>query len=164
MNVRARCACWLIVLATGCSDGTEPAIPPGGLFTAGLTGARNLQLTGSAFAGVIFVETGIEYIVRMVEAGSGQPRLVAIVCQGEAVPEVGTHPLGPEEECLGRYVRSPGLPTTELAESATGSFTVTTQTDQELSGRFRFSGDLVVGADSVGSLTVTGTFRAVPQP
>jgi hypothetical protein len=163
MNVRARCACWLIVLATGCSDGTDPAIPPGGLFNASLTGARNLRLTGSAVAGVIFIETGSEYVVRMVEAGSGQPRLVIIVCQGEAVPEVGTHLLGPEEECSARYARSPGLPSAELTESATGSFTVTTHTDQQLTGRFRFSGDLVVGTSSVGLVTVTGTFQAVPQ-
>jgi hypothetical protein len=51
-----------------------------------------------------------------------------------------------------------------VAESATGSFTVNTKTDQELAGRFMFNGDLVVGTDSVGSLTVTGTFRAVPLP
>jgi hypothetical protein len=162
MNVRARCACWLIVLATGCSDGTEPAVPPGGLFTARLIGARSLQLTGSAFAGTIFVETGTEYVVRMVDTGGGEVRLVGIVCQGEAVPQVGTHALGPQEECSGRYTQSPGLATAEVAESATGSFTVTTKTDQELAGGFMFNGDLVVGTDSVGSLTVTGTFRAVP--
>jgi hypothetical protein len=95
MNVRARCACWLIVLAAGCSDGTEPAIPPGGLFTAGLIGPRSFQLTGSASAGTIFIETGPEYVVRMIDTRGGELRDVDIVCQGESVPAVGTHALGP---------------------------------------------------------------------
>ena len=169
MKVRARRACWLILLAIGCSDGTAPALPPNGLFTAGLTGARNLQLVGTASAGLIFIETGTEYSVRMFDSHLGELRGVSIRCPGEAVPAVGLHELGPGADCQGRYTRaipSPdiGLVFAEVAVADAGSFTVTKATDEELGGRFTFHGELVVGTDSMGSVTVTGTFRAVPQP
>jgi hypothetical protein len=159
----------MVLLAVGCSDGTEPALPTDGLFTARLTGARSLQLTGSASAGIVYIETGSEYVVRMFNPGGDDLRSVIIACQGDGMTELGPHALGPDADCQARYSRfvespSTGSAVAESAEAVSGTVTVTTASDEEFAGRFTFQGELLSGTDTVGPLTATGTFRAVPYP
>jgi hypothetical protein len=169
MTMRAAGNCWIVLLAVGCSDGMEPALPANGVFTGKLTGARTFDLAGSASAGIVYIETGSEYVVRMFDPVGDEVRGIIIGCQGDAIPELGPHALGPGADCHARYSRfaqspSPGSTVAESAEAVSGTVTVTRAVDEEFAGRFTFQGELLTDTDTVGPLAASGTFRAVRYP
>jgi hypothetical protein len=93
-------------------------------------------------------------------------RTIVILCPGAERPSPGTYPVSPAAEaCTGSYVRAVlsmegGFTVLENADASAGSVTIG-PSSEGANGSFRFSGTLVIGADSVGPVTVSGYFRAV---
>lgn len=162
--LRRTLACTTVLLAIACSDGTQPDRPDGGSFSAMLRGARSGQLNGVANAGLSSTELGDSYSVRMFDTGGGQTAFITLICLGSSASiAVGTYPFGPGQACEARYgvAVSDGFSIIELALAESGSMTVSVSNQDEIAGSFRFQGPLVEGADTVGVVSATGSFRAV---
>jgi hypothetical protein len=169
MHRRAALACSAFLFAIGCSDGTEPLTGPSSVFGARLTGVRSGTLSGSAEAEEIFIETGSAFVVRMFAESGNAGRFVSLQCPGDTAPTPGTYAVGPGGNCLARYVLltstpGPGSEVTEFAEADGGSVTISVSNQEEVDGTFSFHGTLVEGSDTVGIISVAGSFRAKVFP
>jgi hypothetical protein len=153
----------LVLAAAGCS-GTEPSDP--GTFVAHLTGAASQQLTGESHAGVVYTEDNPEgqFTISMFHNEGNVTRSISITCVGLAAPSPGSHSLTPVvERCVGRYTRFTLNPftTIEAMESSEGTLLVRRSDETGVEGTFSFSGILVQGTDSLGSVEASGSFNAI---
>ena len=166
MNVSAAFVGLGSVLLLGCSESTAPAA---GQFQARLSGAGAAILAGASNARSFFTEAdpdGARFGINMFAGANDTLRSISISCPGEEPPAPGTYPLstGPEG-CRGGYVRltstqSAGTVILEQASSSSGSVTITASSDAEVAGRFGFEGELVVGTEPAGTVSVSGAFNA----
>jgi hypothetical protein len=91
---------------------------------------------------------------------------LGIRCRGDLPPALGTHTVDAlGEDCIAGYSRvlSPsqgGTIVLESAEAISGTLIIETSEPGQLAGTFIFRGTMVVGADSVGILQVSGSFSA----
>ncbi len=156
----------------GCSDATAPAP---GTFRARLTGARLASLSGTSNASAITTEAlpGWVFAIRMFDGQGDTLRSISIQCPGQEPPAPGTYAIDTvvnfsEPDCLGGYGRListlEGTTILELASASSGRVTINASSTDQLEGTFNFSGMLVVGLDSVGTVAASGTFSAVLVP
>jgi hypothetical protein len=155
-----------ILVATGCT-GTDP--DEAGTFTAHLTGAAPLTLTGPSNAGVVYTEDSPDgqFTIRMFKAEQGITRVIIIACPGQVPPLVGTHSLAPEDaDCSGRYTRFSldSLAILEEALSTGGSVQLHRSDEAGAVGTFSFSGVLERGTENVGAMQASGSFNAIVSP
>jgi hypothetical protein len=156
----------LVLVAAGCT-GTDP--DDAGTFTAHLTGAAVLTLTGSTNAGVVYTTDAPDgqFTIRMFRVEQGITSAITISCPGQAPPTLGSHSLAPEDgDCSGRYSRFTleDLTILEEAVSTDGSAQLQRSDEAGAVGTFSFSGVLMEGTESVGDLQVSGSFNAVAGP
>jgi hypothetical protein len=167
MPIRAQRLVLLASFLVGCS---EPNGLEAGTFEARLSGATSVTLTGESSAGVIYVEEQPDglYIIRMVKPEGDVTRIITVSCPGTSVPDPGSHSLDPAEGgCTGRYSRftlEPTLETLEEMESAAGTVRLQQPSGGQTAGSFNFSGELVRGTDSLGTVQASGNFNAVTAP
>src|SRR5688572_22576873 len=113
----------LLHLVPGCTENNE--LDPG-TFTARLSGARTEALSGSAVAGVVFFEQGVNYTISMLDQGD-EFVFLTVRCPGEEAPAPGNHSLGTtESDCAASYRRTVEDPftTIEQADAVSGSLVV----------------------------------------
>jgi hypothetical protein len=156
----------LILVAAGCA-GTDP--DDAGTFTAHLTGAAPLTLTGPSNAGVVYTEDSPDgqFTIRMFKAEQGITRAIIIACPGQVPSPVGAHSLAPGDgDCSGRYTRFnlDSLAILEEAVSTGGSVQLQRSDEAGAVGTFSFSGVLVRGTESVGAMQASGRFNAIVGP
>jgi len=157
----------ILVLATAGCSGTEPN--DHGTFEARLTGVASLQFTGESQAGVVYTEVNPEgqFTISMFSNEGNVTRSITIGCLGLEAPSSGSHSLAPVvERCVGRYSRFTLEPLmiVEEAESSEGTLFVRRADETGTEGTFSFSGILVQGTDSLGSVQASGSFSAIPGP
>jgi len=162
-------ACSTFLFVVGCSDATEPLTGASGVFGAQLEGVRSAMLSGSAEAQKVFIETGSEFVVRMLAESGNVGRFVVLQCPGDTAPTPGTYAVGPGRDCLARYLLLRSTPDsgssfTEFAEAEEGRVIVDVSNEEEIDGTFIFQGTLVQGSDTVGGLSARGSFRAKVFP
>ena len=152
-----------LLLLMACSDGGSPDLAEFGSFSATLGGVRAGQLAGPANAGLASTELGEQYAIRMFATHGDKVSFVTLICPGGSPIAVGTFRLGPGETCEGRYgvAESQGFAIIELAIADRGSMTVSLSSQDEIDGSFSFQGPLVENADTVGTVSARGGFRAV---
>ena len=162
MTTRPAWLSCLALLTAGCSDGTEPNVPPGGTFTMQLAGARQAAMTGTSNASTVFTEIGTEYVIRMFAQEGRKLRSVLIRCPGEEAPGEGLHVLGDSAAgCRGSYALVDSTFTVlEEALATSGNLSILPSGPDELRGVFNFQAPLVVGSDNSGGVTASGSFRA----
>ena len=161
--LRRALGCATVLLATACSDGSQPDVPDTGSFSAALRGARAGPMGGVANAGLSSTELGESYSVRMFDIRGDQTAFITLTCFGSGTPiAVGTYPVGPGQACEARYglAVSNGFSILERALAESGTMTVSVSNANEIDGRFSFQGPLVADTDIVGVVSVTGNFRA----
>ena len=170
MKQRAACLVGAVVLLSACSDGTGPA-PAAGVFGASLTGALVATVSGPSNAGVIYREDLPEgqFTIRMSALPVSTTRLIAVACPGQEPPARGRHVVSEQaSDCQGSYYHltstQAGTSLLEHVTASSGSVTITTKDGGRIRGAFSFSGILVAGSDSMGTLGVSGTFDAVMLP
>jgi hypothetical protein len=157
----------LVVLLPGCS---EPEELDAGTFQARLAGATAASLAGESSAGLVFTEETPDgqFTIRMVQAEGSVSRLIIVACSGTTAPPPGSHALDPNVEgCIGRYTRftlEPSLEILEEVESTEGTVRLQQSSDTRTAGTFEFSGVLVRGADSLGTVQASGSFNAIAAP
>jgi hypothetical protein len=151
----------LLGLASGCSENNE--LDPG-TFTGRLTGARTETLSGSAVAGVVFSEPGVNYTITMLDQGN-EFVFLTVRCPGEDAPAPGDHPLGTtESDCSASYRRTVDDPftTIEQADAVSGLLVVRESERGVMAGTLSFTGPLVAGETQEGDLNGSATFDAEP--
>jgi hypothetical protein len=153
-------------MAAGCT-GTDP--DDAGTFTAHLTGAAPLTLTGPTNAGVVYTADAPDgqFTIRMFKVEHGISRVIIVACPGEAPPTLGAHSLAPEDgDCSGRYTRFTldSLAILEVAVSTGGSVTLQRSDEAGAVGTFSFSSVLMRGTESVGAMQASGRFNAIVGP
>jgi hypothetical protein len=152
-------------LALGCSDATAPA---DGAFRARLAGARVLALAGSSNARAFSTEEFPDerFHVSMFAAQGDTLRTIGIHCPGHDVPAPGTYTVNASRsQCMGGYSRmvstlQAGTTVLEQVTATSGQVTFTAASAGQAVGTFGFSGVLVVGTDSVGTVAASGSFNA----
>ena len=156
-----------------CSDATGPAP---GTFRAQLTGARLAALSGTSNASAITTEELPDWLfaIRMFDEQGDTVRFISIGCLGQEPPAPGTYAIDTavnlsDPDCLGSYSRAvstleAGLIFLEGASAASGRVTISASTPDRIEGTFNFSGMLVVGSDSAGTVAASGAFSAVVGP
>jgi hypothetical protein len=153
----------LLGFGPACSENNE--LDPG-TFTARLSGSRTEALSGSAVAGVVFTEQGVNYTINMLDLGDEDEIVfLTVLCPGEEVPARGTHPLGTaESDCSASYRRTVDDPftTIEQADAVSGSLLVGDSERGVIAGRLDFTGPLVAEETQEGDLTASATFNAEP--
>jgi hypothetical protein len=152
----------LLGIAPGCSENNNDLEP--GTFTGRLSGARSEALSGSAVAGVVYFEQGVNYTINLLDQGDESVHLT-ISCPGEEVPASGNHSLGgAESDCSASYRRTVGGPftTVEQAEAVSGSLVVRDSERGAIAGSVDFTGPLVAGETNKGDLKGSATFDALP--
>ena len=158
----------IFMLLLACSDGSGPTGPAVGRFQAQLSGALNAVLSGSSNGGAFSTEEAPDgrFAIRMFAPQADTLRSVNIDCPGLVRPEPGTYAIGSGPEgCRGAYGRlfssmSGGTIVLEHMSATSGQVTVTASSDGQLGGTFRFEGSFVVGPDTLGTVTASGTFNA----
>ena len=166
---RAACICLGALLMLGCSGDGQVTAPPGGSFQARLSGARTATLSGPSNAGAFFDEASPEapFAIRMYAEQGDTVRRILIDCPRLTPPAPGTLRVsGAPGECQARYSRlvftqGADIIVLEQALASSGSATITASDPGQLSGVFSFTGRLVVGADSLGTITASGGFNAI---
>jgi len=166
MGARAT-ALLLAILSTGCGDSAAPAASS---FTARIGGARTLTLSGASNAGPIATEERpeLQFSIRMFDERADTVRAISIFCPGEQPPAPGQHPIGVETDvCAARYVWTVtaepsigGFAVIESAEASSGRVTISGVSGDQVEGSFSFTGALRAGADSIGTITASGSFSA----
>jgi hypothetical protein len=159
----------LVLLLPGCS---EPTGIDAGSFQARLVGAAAGSLAGSSSAGVIYAEEfpNGQFTIRMYQVeGTAVTRSITVGCPGMTAPPPGPHSLDPAVEgCIGRYTRldlDSTIVVLEEAESTEGTVRLQQQSaDGRMVGTFEFSGVLVQGKDSLGTVQASGSFNAIAAP
>jgi hypothetical protein len=154
------------VLLSGCSESAEPSP---GMFRAQLEGVRVATLSGSSNAAPIFTEEFPEprFTIRMFASQGDTVRAIVIGCPGEQSPPSGTYAVDPSgSSCVGSYSRSISTPEVgaivlERMTASSGSVRISESGAGQTSGTFDFSGILVVGSDSLGTLDISGLFSAL---
>jgi hypothetical protein len=154
-----------LALAAACDK--DPTGPAAGMFTANVTGARTLQLTGTSFTQLIYTEARPQgsYTITMSNPVGSQTRLVLIDCPDTEFFQVRTYTLTAEENaCHGSYRlidSGAGGPTLiEQFISITGMLTVTSVTATAVEGSFQFTGDLSAEGQANSPVTVSGVFNS----
>ena len=157
----------LFASVVGCAD--EPTGPAVGEFTASMSGASTMQLEGNSFATRVFSEawpTG-RYTVTMSNPAQGGNHLILIECPDSNPLQIRTYTLGASDEaCRGVYRRistAGDLVLLDEAISHEGTLTVTGMNASSIVGMFDFTGPLREGTQTVGSVTVSGSFVATRQ-
>jgi hypothetical protein len=138
------------------------------MFQAQLTGARVARLSGSSNAQRSFtVELpDLQFGIGMFAPRGDTVQSVGIRCQGDQPPALGVHTLDASgEDCIAGYARVLSLSqggeiVLESAEAISGTMTIETSQPDQLVGTFTFRGTMLVEADSVGILQVSGSFNA----
>jgi hypothetical protein len=159
----------LVLLLPGCS-GPEPEEIDAGSFRARLAGAAAGSLAGPSSAGVVYTEETPDglFTIRMYQVEGSVTRSITVGCPGMAAPPAGSHSLDPTVEgCVGRYTRFTLEPTFEVVEeveSTDGTVRLQQSVDTRTVGTFDFSGVLVRGADSLGTVQASGSFNAIAAP
>lgn len=156
----------LALIVTGCT-GTEP--DHAGTFTAHLTGAATLTLSGPANAVVVYTTDTPDgqFTIGMFKVEDGITRAITIACPSQLPPPVGSHSLAPEDgDCSGRYSRFTLEPLAILEEAVSTGGSAQLQRSEEAgaTGTFSFSGLLMRGTESVGQLQASGSFNAIAGP
>ena len=149
---------------SGCS---EPAAPAAGTFRAQLGGARLGTLSGVSNADHIFAEPfpGPQFAIRMYAVRGDTTVVLGLRCPGDQPPSAGKYQLDASgEHCVATYARilsmAEGGDAILESMSTSGTLTIDPSDPGQTEGSFGFSGTLVSGADSVGSLHATGAFSA----
>ena len=150
---------------SGCSD---PAAPAAGTFRAQLRGVRLGTLSGFSNADRIFAEPfpGPQFAIRMYAVRGDTTIVLGLSCPGDQAPSAGKYQLDESgEHCVATYARirssaESGDAVLERMSASSGTLTIGPSDPGQTEGSFGFSGTLVSGADSVGSLHATGVFSA----
>jgi hypothetical protein len=153
------------IALNGCSDSEGPSP---GIFQAQLTGARVAGLSGSSNAQRSFTLEfpDLQFAIGMYAPRGDTIQTIGIRCQGDQPPALGVHTLDLSgEDCIAGYSRilSPsqgGAIVLESAEAVSGTLTIETSPPDQTAGTFTFRGTMLVDADSVGILLVSGSFSA----
>ncbi len=169
--MKTRAACWFLGagLIIGCSDVTAPAP---GMFRAQLSGARVAAMSGPSNAGPIFSEQfpDPQFAIRMFAPQGDTIRVIAIHCPGQEPPARGRYAVNvSESDCLGSYSRvvstlEGGATVLEQASASSGTVTISSSSEGQTVGTFNFTGILVLGSDSAGSMAASGAFSAGVVP
>ena len=102
----------------------------------------------------------------MFAAANDTLRSISISCPGDVAPATRDVSLDRRTWGVPRRVRSADLHTEcgtvilEQTSAASGSVTITASSDAEVAGRFGFEGELVVGTEPAGPVSVSGAFNA----
>jgi hypothetical protein len=162
---------WLFcgtILMIGCSDATAPAP---GMFQARLSGARVASMSGVSNGRAGFTEeAGAQFGIGMFALERDTARSISISWPGDQPPAPGTYALnGSGSECSGGYTRSfssfeTGTTFLEQLSASSGRVIVSSSSGGQVMGTFIFTGILVAGSDSVGSVTASGAFSAEVIP
>ena len=169
MKTPTACSIFGAVIIAGCSEGTAPSP---GTFQAQLSGARMAALSGASNAGTIYTVDfpDARFAIRMFAEPGDTVRVITILCPGQEPPAPGTYAVTAlESDCPGTYTRAVfppegGTIILEQASASSGSVRIITSSGDQTAGTFTFSGILVVGSDSVGTVTASGEFSAVVGP
>ncbi|MBA3498643.1 MAG: hypothetical protein H0T86_16215 [Gemmatimonadales bacterium] len=149
------------MLLAGCSEPTGPAA---GTFEARLSGALAAALSGPSNGDLVYSEALPEgrYTISMVAAQGDSVRLISIQFPGQVLPTPGTYAVSAlDADSQGRYsLLASGLEVVERASAAAGSVTIGEVSQGQAVGTFSFSGTLVAGPDTTGTVTVAGAFSA----
>ena len=155
------------VLSAGCGDSSGPTASS---FAGRLTGARILTLSGTSNGGTIFTEDhpDAQFAMRMFDERGDTVFALVILCPGGQPPAPGPHAIAPGiEDCNAIYSRSVvaapslgGLVVLESAEASTGRVTIGDRSGDQVPGTFSFTGPLLAGTDSVGTISASGSFSA----
>jgi hypothetical protein len=165
-SVKQSCALLLAgAVLSACSGSTAPSP---GTFRAQLTGARVASWSGPSNAGVASsVEfPDQQFAIRMFAPRGDTIQTLGIRCPGEQPPGSGAHTLNPTgADCVGSYSRivstlEGGTFVLEIMAASSGNLTIGPSPEGQTTGTFDFSGPLIVGSDSVGTLEVSGAFSA----
>ena len=159
----------LLPLLLACSE--PPELTPG-TFRAGLNGALTASLSGSALGEDIFTEEFPQplFAIRMLAENGDTGRMVSIRCAGAGPLPPGNYPITPAvTPCAGGYLRfvsslEEGTTVLESMQASSGSLTIVAGPAGQSIGRFSLRGPLVVGVESAGDLSVSGTFDADVLP
>jgi hypothetical protein len=127
-----------------------------------------LALSGPSYARPFFAEQfPTERFGLSMPAARGDTLLaVGIHCPGHEVPAPGTYTVDASgAQCMGGYSRisstsQAGTTVLEQASASSGRVTFAAASAGQVVGTFEFSGVLVEGTDSVGTLGVSGAFSA----
>jgi hypothetical protein len=138
------------------------------MFRAQLTGARVAILSGSSNAAPSFTQEfpDLQFAIGMHALRGDTIQTLGIRCQGDQPPAPSVHTLDASgNDCIAGYSRvlSPsqgGAIVLESAAASSGTLTVETSQPGQLIGTFSFRGTMMVDADSVGILQVSGRFNA----
>jgi hypothetical protein len=129
-------------------------------------------MSGVSNAGAIYTVEFPEarFAIRMFAEQGDTVRVITILCPGPEPPAPGTYAVTTSEpDCPGTYSRvvfppEGGTIILEQASASSGSVTISTSSGDQTVGTFTFSGILVVGSDSVGTVAASGEFNAVVGP
>jgi len=138
------------------------------MFQAQLSGARSATLSGSAIGEVNYTEEfpDLQFVIRMHAPRGDTLQSVGIRCLGNQPPALGVHTIDlVGEDCIAGYSRilltsQPGTVVLESADAVTGTLTIEASPAGQAVGTFTFRGTMQVDADSVGTLTASGSFSA----
>jgi hypothetical protein len=169
MKTRTACSLSGAILIVGCSEGTGPSP---GVFRAQLSGARVAAMSGASNAGVIYTVDfpDARFAIRMFAQRGDTVRVITILCPGEEPPAPGTYAVTASvSDCPGTYSRvvfpvEGGTIILEQASASSGSVTISASSGDQTVGTFTFTGILVVGTDSVGTVAASGEFSAAVGP
>jgi hypothetical protein len=158
----------LAVGLAACSDSAASVEP--GSFRVRLSGVRTATLFGPAIAENSFAEDRPEhhYVIRMHAFGE-TVQTIALLCRGSEPPRSGAHELSRTgEDCLARYTsvlvhEDMSVTLLDSASAVSGELAVEAPAGDQLGGTFSFSGPLVAGSDTLGTLRVGGSFSADRQ-
>jgi hypothetical protein len=153
------------IALNSCSDSAGPSP---GTFRAQLTGARVASLSGSSNATRSFTQEfpDLQFAVGMYAPRGDTIQTVGIRCQGDQPPAPGVYTLTTSgQDCTAGYSRvlsssQGGAVVLESAEAISGTLNVETSPPGQVAGTFSFRGTMLVDADSVGILQVSGSFNA----
>jgi hypothetical protein len=129
-------------------------------------------MSGASNAGAIYTVDfpDARFAIRMFAEQGDTVGVITILCPGQEPPAPGTYAVtASESDCPGTYSRvlfppEGGAVILEQASASSGSLTISTSSGDQTAGTFSFSGILVVGSDSVGTVTASGEFSAVVGP
>jgi hypothetical protein len=130
-------------------------------------------MSGASNAGTIYTVDFPDgrFAIRMFAEQGDTVGVITILCPGQEPPAPGMYAVtASESDCPGTYTRAVfppegGAIILEQASASSGSVTIiSTSSGDQTAGTFSFSGILVVGSDSVGTVTASGEFSAVVGP
>jgi hypothetical protein len=158
----------LLLLGIALNSCSDSAGPSPGTFQAQLTGARVASLSGSSNAARSFTQEfpDLQFAIGMYAPRGDTIQTLGIRCRGDQPPALGVHTLDESgEDCIAGYSRvlstsQGGTIVLESAEAISGTLTIETSQPSQMTGTFSFRGTMLVDADSVGILQVSGSFSA----